>query len=113
MVSYDFLKDGEDKIKMEPGRVEFLDVDLPEKTKGAVDLVRHKMIEGDQSISMMKKEADALAVKDDETFARASEMIGQTKNLKKYIKVKYNAWFFIDNDIDCLIIDLKIYFIQL
>ena len=115
MVDYDFLTNGEtsaeskkiETIKeptirklmpgekvvpanMGPGRVEFMDIDLPEKTKGAVDLVRHKMIEGDQRIQLMKKEADALAVKDDETFVRASEMIGQTKNLKKFLEDAVN-----------------------
>ena len=107
MVDYGFLE------PEKGGRVEFLDVDLPDEieiegptirklmpgdkvvTAGkqltTTDLVRQKIKAGEKNIESMKKEADGLAVENSDGFDRAVEMIGQIKNLKKSLTDAVNA----------------------
>ena len=94
VINYNFMENGSFSGEKK-GRVEFLNtgVDLPGRSGGktSIEQVRHKMVEGDQRIALMKKQTDELTVEDEATFFQASEMIGQTKNLKKLLEDAVNV----------------------
>jgi hypothetical protein len=89
VVDYSFLKQSNGKKR---GRVEFFDVDLPPgrveitgKQLTTTDRVRQQIKAGEAGLKSMQKEVDELVVETKEDFYRSVEMIGQIKNLKKWL----------------------------
>jgi hypothetical protein len=89
MVDYSFLEQANGKKR---GRVEFFDVDLPPgrveitgKQLTTTDRVRQQIKAGEAGLKSMQKEVDELVVETKEDFYRSVEMIGQIKNLKKWL----------------------------
>jgi hypothetical protein len=89
MVDYSFLEQANGKKR---GRVEFFDVDLPpgrveitDKQLTTTDRVRQQIKAGEAGLKSMQKEVDELVVETKEDFYRSVEMIGQIKNLKKWL----------------------------
>ena len=92
MVDYSFLENQDGKKR---GRIEFFDVDMPATLPGitnSVEIVRKRMTEGDKKIDEMGAEVKALVLKDEADFGRATEMIGQLKNLKKLLSDAVNKY---------------------